>query len=66
MQSEPPAPRQESPNNNKGNLNVSVQHVPNTQSEKVVEKTETKEPRMPSRPHKPNRQYIETAMYCLY
>ena len=31
-----------------------------TQNAKVVEKAETKEPRRSSRPHKPNRHYIET------
>ena len=58
VQSEPTAPTQESPYNNKGNSNVSVQYVPNPQSAKVVKKAETKRS---SRPHKPNRHYIQTA-----
>ena len=41
----PIAPTQESPNNNKGNSNVSTQCVPNPQSAKVVDKAEIKEPR---------------------
>ena len=57
VQSEFITPTEESPNNNKGNSNVSAQCVPNAQSAKVVEKTETKEPRRSSRPHKPNRCY---------
>ena len=60
-QSEPITPTQESPDNNKGNSNVSAQCVPYHQSAKLVEKTETKEPGMSSRPHKCNRHYIETA-----
>ena len=43
VQSDSIAPTQESPNNNKGNSNVSVQCVPNPQSAKVLEKAETKE-----------------------
>ena len=61
VQSEPITPTQESPDNNKGNSNVSAQCVSNHQSAKKVEKADTKEPRRQSRPHKPNRHYIETA-----
>ena len=61
VQSEAIAPTQESPNNNKGNSNVSAKCVPNPQSVKVVDKAEPKELRRSSIPHKPNRHYIETA-----
>ena len=61
MQSESTAPTHESPNNNKGNSNLSAQCVPIPKSAKVVEKAEAKEPRRSSRPHKPSRCYIETA-----
>ena len=63
VQSEPVAPTQESPNNNnnKGNSNVSGHCVPNIQSGNVMKKAETKETRRFSKPHKPNRHYIETA-----
>ena len=60
VQSEAITPIQESPSNNKGNSNVSAQCVPNPQNAKVVKKTQTKEPRRSSRPHKPNMCYIET------
>ena len=60
VQSESIAPTQESPSNNKGNSNVSVQYVPYPQSAKVVEKAETKEPMRSSGLHKPKRCYIET------
>ena len=61
VQSEPNTPSQESPSNNKGNSNVAAQYVPNTPSAKVVEKAETKESRMSSRPLKPNRHCIDNA-----
>ena len=61
VQSELIVPTQKSPNNNKGNSNVSAQCVPKSQSAKVVDKAETKEPRRSSRPHTPNRHYTETA-----
>ena len=57
VQSEPIAPTQEYPNNNKGNCNVLAQCIPNP----IRAHTETKEPRGSSRPPKPDRHYIETA-----
>ena len=53
VQIEAITPTQESPDNNKGNSNVSAQCVPCPQSAKVVEKAGSKEPRRSSRPHKP-------------